>query len=290
MSIRACLAGIACCILVSLAAPAAQAAQPTPEADAPSRVFFQSQSLAEFAPDVAAYLSEREGLTGAALAIPSLGVVYTTDRSATFHLASVAKVMIMLTLLDQAAQTGEDLTPYQTALLEPMIIDSDNDAADALWEGVGGGDAIASYLQGVGIEGIQPDPEGYWGASLASPDALAVLLARLIQGETLDERYRAVAMHLMSQVHPDWRWGATAGLPYYLPPEWTVGVKDGWNPGDDGWWVTSVGFFIPGNDQPAYTLAILTNEQPSWDYGEETVETVAAMLHDRMALLGAPQP
>ena len=288
MSIRACVAGILCCVLLGLGAPLAGAEEPVPEIYSSARVQFQARPLDEFAPDVVAYLAEREGVMGAAIAIPSLGVVYTTDTSATFHLASVSKVMIMLTLLDQAAQRGEDLTPYQTALLAPMIIDSDNDAADALWEGVGGGDAIASYLQGVGIEGIAVDSEGYWGASLASPDALAILLARLIQGETLDERYRAVAMHLMSQVHPEWRWGATAGLPYDLPSDWTIGVKDGWNPADDGWWVTSVGFFLPGQEQLGYTMAILTNEQPSWEYGEATIETVAALLHDHMAFTAAP--
>ena len=288
MLIRAWVAGIVCCILLGLMVPRVAAQEPVLDTEPPPRVQFQVRPLEEFAPDVVAYLAEREGVAGAAIAIPSLGVVYTTDSTATFHLASVSKVMIMLTLLDQAAQRGEDLTPYQTALLEPMIIDSDNDAADALWEGVGGGDAIASYLQGVGIEGIQPDPDGEWGASLASPQALAMLLARLIQGETLDERYRQVAIHLMSQVHPDWRWGATWGLPYYLPPDWTIGVKDGWNPADDGWWVTSVGFFLPGQERLGYTMAILTNEQPSWDYGEETVETVAAMLHDYMALDSAP--
>lgn len=288
MSVRAWVAGLLCCILMGLWAPIAGAQEPALDTEPPLRVQFHARPLEEFAPDAVAYLAGREGVMGAAIAIPSLGVVYTTDTTATFHLASVSKVMIMLTLLDQAAQRGEDLTPYQTALLEPMIIDSDNDAADALWEGVGGGDAIASYLQGVGIEGIEVDPEGYWGASLASPDAMAILLARLIQGETLDERYRAVAMHLMTQVHPDWRWGATWGLPYYLPPDWTIGVKDGWNPADEGWWVTSVGFFLPGDERLGYTMAILTNDQPSWEYGEETVETVAAMLHDHMGLTPAP--
>ena len=115
MSIRAGLAGIVCLILLSLGAPSVGAQEPTPEVGTAPRVSFQARPLDQFAPDVVAYLAEREGVSGVAIAVPSLGVVYTTDTTATFHLASVSKVMIMLTLLDQAATDKVKLLGYHWA-------------------------------------------------------------------------------------------------------------------------------------------------------------------------------
>jgi hypothetical protein len=269
--------------LVCLLVPSVWAEEPVDDVvKLPPRVSYETRPLQELAPDVVNFLADREGLNGVAVAVPALGVVYATNGRTPFHMASVAKLTIMLTLLDQAAQAGADLTPYQKALVEPMIVLSYNDGATFLWEEVGGGDAIASYLQSVKVEGITPDPEGAWGASTATPEGIAILLSRLIQGQTLDERYREFAKSLLGQVHPDERWGALTGVPEALPENWTIGVKDGWYQAESGWWVNSVGFFLPGDDILGYTLAVMTNEQPAWEYGEETVDTVSRMLHHHM--------
>jgi len=201
-------------------------------------------------------------------------------------MASVAKVMTMLTLLDQANQGGERLTPEQQDMLDWMMIYSDNDAADTLWTELGGAPAIAAYLDTRGINGMTPDPDGFWGDSLASPSAVTQLLAEPIENPSVDYSSRqAIALMSHTDVWP--RWGILAGVPDDTPG-WVVGVKDGWYPADDGWWVNSVGFIIPDNGGPAYIIAIMSDGQPDLEYGIETIETVARLINTDLARLSMP--
>jgi hypothetical protein len=39
---------------------------------------------------------------------------------------------------------------------------------------------------------------------------------------------------------------------------------------------------LPGNDKPAYMMAVLTGEQPTWEYGIETIETLGRLVHARL--------
>lgn len=243
-----------------------------------------SHALDELVPQASAYLDTRAGDIGIAVIVPDEGVVYSYNGDALFDMASIAKVPIMLSVLDQADQDAISLTPAEEQLLQAMITYSDNDAADALWWDVGGAPAVGAYLDSIGVKGIQPDPDGYWGESLASPKAMAQLLSELIQGEALDASGRALAVDLMGEVTPTQRWGVMADIDGETSPGWTVGLKNGWYPADDGWWVNSVGFVVPDGGQP-YVIAIMTDEQPSLDYGIDTIETVAHLMH---AALGAP--
>jgi len=246
---------------------------------------FQTHPLIELWPEIPDYIAAREGNLGVAVVVLGQRRVYAYNGDAPFHMASIAKVPIMLTVLDSANRSPQGLTPYQRSLLQPMILYSDNGTADTLWSEVGGAPAIRAYLDSIGVAGIKPDDFGTWGESLASPEAVALLYARLIEGDLLDERTRDTALDLLSHVDPSQRWGVTAGLPDELAASWIVGVKDGWYPAETGWWVNSAGLFLPGDGTPGYTIAIMTDAQPGLEYGIETIETIARLIHTRLDLL-----
>mgnify|MGYP000911936614 FL=1 len=129
----------------------------------------------------------------------------------------------------------------------------------------------------------EPDEDGYWGETEASPEDVAQLLAGLIESEGIDEQYRSIAVGLMLQA-VDWSggWGAVSGIPEAPALKVYTGAKDGWYPADEGWWVNSAGFILPDHARPPYALAILTNGQPSVEYGATTVHEIAAHIHEQM--------
>jgi hypothetical protein len=235
--------------------------------------------LSALSPEAARYLEGRRGPVGVAVVVPSRGAVYTWNGHEMLHMASVAKVGIMLTLMDQAMKQGRDLTEAEIAMLTPMITVSDNASATQLWNQVGGGQGAEDYFRSIGLTEINPNKESCWGASYASAHDVAMLFAKLAFGEVLDERLRAVAIGLLQAVDPSQTWGVTAAAPEDRPEGTIVGVKDGWYPADCGWWVNSAGMIVPADDKPAYTIAVLTGEQVTWEYGIETIETVGSFVH-----------
>ena len=235
--------------------------------------------LEDLAP-VSEYLATRAGSIGVAVVVPSQGALYTLNGDELFPTASVVKVMIMATVMDRALQEGRDLTDREIALLEPMITQSDNYAASALWDDVGGGPAVGAYLESIGLSDTIPNPYDYWGATRAPAREVALLFARLEMGEMLDAQMREYALDLLSNVEPDQRWGVTAGIPDEPPPGTVVRIKDGWYETQYGrWWVNSAGVLVPGDDHPAYAIAVLTKDQPGMAYAVETIEAVAERVH-----------
>lgn len=238
--------------------------------------------LSDLSPEGVAYLASRQGTIGVSVVVPPQATVYSWNGEAQFHMASVAKVAIMLTLMNSAMEEGRDLTAEEMSYLRPMITISDNPTASALWNQIGGGEGIEKYLTSIGLVGINPNKDSCWGASYASADAAALLFATLAQGEILNPSMRQIALDLLQQVDPSQTWGVIASAPG-VPPEGTIlAVKDGWYPADCGWWVNSAGMLLPSNDKPAYTMAVLTGEQSTWEYGIETIEMIGAIVHKQL--------
>jgi beta-lactamase class A len=245
----------------------------------PPTASLDDRPLTELAPAAAAYLATRAGPVGVAVVVPSRNAVYTANGDRPFHMASVAKVAILLAVLDQTLREERDLTPAERVLLEDMITVSDNAAATVLWDQLGGAGGVGAYLSAIGLAGIEANHGDAWGASWASPRAVALLLAKLAGGEVLDPPRRALALQLLSAVTPEQRWGVTAGIPEVVPEGTVIAVKDGWYPAGCGWWVNSAGAVLPGGEQPAYTIAVLTGEQPTLADGIETIEGLSARIH-----------
>jgi hypothetical protein len=265
-------------VATSRAQPQLATPVPTP----PSTGEYKELPLADLAPEAVEYLDARAGSAGMAVVVPSRGAIYTWNGHEKFHMASVAKVSIMLTLMSQALEAGRGLTDEEMSNLRPMITVSDNTRASVLWARIGGGDAVERYLREIGLLEIDPNKDDCWGASYASAHDTALLFAKLALGEILDDGMRSVAIDLLQQVDPSQTWGVIAAAPDDRPEGTIVGVKDGWYPADCGWWVNSAGMLVPGNDKPAYTIAVLTDEQATLQYGIETIEAVGEMIHARL--------
>jgi len=235
--------------------------------------------LFDLSPDAVAFLDSRAGRGGVAVAVPERGTVYTYNGNELFPLASVAKVMIIVAVMNRAIGDQRPLTDQELEQLRLMITVSDNDAAQSLWDSLGGGAAVAETLRGIGLTETQPAPSAAWGDTLSSPREVALLLVKMATGAILDQSNRDLALGLMSSVDPDQSWGATAGAPAGHATETIVAVKNGWYPAPDGWWVNSAAVIVPSDRHPRHSIVVLTDQQPTYQYGIETIQGVASRIH-----------
>lgn len=70
---------------------------------------------------------------------------------ASYDTASIVKVDILATLMLQAQDAGRSLTDRERSYATDMIEHSDNDAATALWNAIGGADALDAANQRLGL-------------------------------------------------------------------------------------------------------------------------------------------
>ncbi len=279
---------------ITAAAPAAAGAPtgtPTPGATPATIVHvpvtaFAEQPLAALSPAAAAFIAGRPGVVTVGVVVPARHTIYVANPDTAVQTASVIKVAIMMDVLAGADAAQRHLTDGERALLHAMITVSDNDRATALWNAVGGGAGLGAYLDRIGVHGVQPNPSDCWGASKATGAGVATLLGRLAFDDVLQPASRDVALSLLAGVAPDQRWGATAGTPDEPPDGTVIGVKDGWYPAECGWWAGSAAVVLPGPTAPpgapAYTLAILTAEHATLEDAVETIEGVAAAVHESL--------
>ncbi len=235
---------------------------------------YVERPLSQLSPDAVAFLQGRAGPLGAVVIVPGQGTVYSYQGDTQVPLASVAKIITMVDVMDNSIKQGRPLTEQESDLLAQMIEESDNDAAAELWDGLGGFAQVQKFVDGLGLKDTQANPDDHWGATVSSPKDIGLVLAKLAQGEILNPSMRQQALELMSQVDTTQRWGVSAGL----GPNQNIAIKDGWYPDDSGWWVNSAGIVLNQN-KPVYILAVLTTRQESFDYGVATIEGVSGMVN-----------
>ena len=88
----------------------------------------------------------------------------------------------------------------------------------------------------------------------------------------LSDSSRSYQLGLMAQVIPSQRWRTPAGA----PSDVTVHVKNGWLPDGTGWHINSIGAFS-GKDRN-YLIAVLTDGNPSEQYGIDTIDQISATV------------
>ncbi|MFV0450904.1 MAG: serine hydrolase [Propioniciclava sp.] len=190
--------------------------------------------------------------------------------------ASIAKVMIVLLALRQARTEGPELTFDQYGLASRAVIESDNDAADALWELVGG---KASYDELAGALELghthSDDRSEFWSWTHTTPVDQQTLVDRLLDGSpALNTEDRLYLLDLMSRTNAEQTWG----VGHDRGGEVTVQMKNGWvqfQSLDNLWAVNSIGHVV-GKDRD-YTAAIMCR-MPTFDEGRSLVDAIGAQI------------
>ena len=189
-------------------------------------------------------------------------------RGATrYRSASLVKAMLLVAHLRRPEVRRRALRAGERALLEPMVRRSDNRAADTIHRQVGllGLSALARRA---GMRDFVPHP--VWGGSLVTADDQARFFLRI---DTLvPRRHRAYALALLRGIVGRQRWG----IPVSLPAGWQIAFKGGWGEGvtrqvdHQAALLTNAGLRV--------SIAVLTADNPSDEYGADTLRGVAARL------------
>ncbi len=219
----------------------------------------------------------------------SAGQQWTLGQQAPQAEASVVKLEILEAVLHQRTAQRVVLSLTEQELTPPMIEQSDNQAATTLWGDVGGAAGMRAFDHQVGLAHTSPSnclqcPGSSWpgwGLTATTPQDQIALLRQLVQpSSVLDRNDQKYALHLLENVTPSQRWGVSAGVPAGV----TVALKNGWLPlgaGNSDWQVNSVGWV--SGDGRNYLMAVLSTDNPSEQYGIDTLNHLGAMAWSGLA-------
>jgi beta-lactamase class A len=225
------------------------------------------------------WLAGRQGQITAGVYDIETGQEYLLNPQDAEKTASTIKVDILATALHLSQLQHHPLPVNEAAAAVPMITQSDNDAAEVLYDDIGGWNAIGPFDASIGMTHTTPNAQGYFGETYTTAaDQLTLLKQVMLPGGELSVASRQYEYELMRHVIPSQRWGITGGVPATA----TVAIKNGWLPESSGWHVNSIGR-VQG-DGRAYLIAVYTSFDSSWAYGIDTIERIAASAWQAMGV------
>jgi hypothetical protein len=180
--------------------------------------------------------------------------------------ASVVKVMFLVAYLRQPEVRDDELTAAERDLLGPMIKRSDNQRANAVYREVGEG-ALYELARDAGLDHFTT--QSTWGLTTITAGSQARFFNRI--ESYIPGRHRRYALRLLATIVPSQRWG----IPPVAPDGWRLHFKGGWS-GRPHWRINQV--MLLRNGDRRFSVAVLTRDQPSKDYGEASIEGVARRL------------
>lgn len=270
------------------ARPAVASSAPVPSSSSPAATSAPSRRVRSAAspftrPGLRGFLASRSGNVTAAVYDVRARRVWLYHPGVREYTASIVKVEIMGTALQEAQQAGRALPSAEQGLMPSMIENSDNDSATELLAEVGGPSAVARFDRSAGMADTQPStlaliPGTSWpGWGLTTTTALdeAVLVSRFAYpNAVLSSASRQYGLSLMENVEPGQAWGVSGGV----PPGTTIALKNGWLPlGPSNWQIDSIGW-INGHGRD-YVLAVLTADNPRESYGIDTIDGIASYVY-----------
>jgi beta-lactamase class A len=256
----------------SAAAPAVSTAARVSEGICSAPVAYKALAV-KLSAGIQAELRGREGHHAVTMYDTVTKVSCHTDGTRHFDSASIVKAIILGALLRWHQETGTPLSAWEKDEATLMITESDNDAATALWDEVGM-TRLQHFLNLAQMGETHLGQDGYWGLTqVTAHDEMTLLELLTLPNSVLSNSSRSYQLGLMSRVISSQRWGTPAGA----PSDVTVHVKNGWLPDGTGWHINSIGAFTGKNKN--YMIAVLTDDSPSEQYGIDTVEDVARVVH-----------
>jgi len=207
--------------------------------------------------------------------------------------ASIVKVEIMGTALQEATASGQNLPGSEATLMPSMIENSDNESATALLSDVGGPNALAQFDHSVGMSDTTPSTLALipgtslpgWGLTTTTAlDEVDLVSKFAYPNSALSDASREYGLSLMEAVEGDQAWGVSNGVPAGV----TVALKNGWLPlQPDNWQVNSIGWISGGGRN--YVLAVLTTGSPTEIYGIATINAIASTIFNELGTSSLPQ-
>lgn len=219
--------------------------------------------------DAAHYLAGRAGVKAFAV-VDNEGKLSGTDVHVRFHSASVVKSMLLVAYLQTLAAEHRELDGSSQRLLYPMIHSSNNDAATGVLSIVGDG-GLERVAREVGMVDFETEG-GWWGFTEISAADIARFFAR--QDSLIPRQFDGYARWLLSTIEQSQSWG----IPAVARPEFEVFFKGGWLPMSEGLVNQAARLERP---RDTFAMAVLTRDDPSMAYGEETIAGVTARLLGR---------
>jgi hypothetical protein len=231
---------------------------------------------AEMIPAIAHYVATRADNVTVAVENVRTGQILQFRPGVVEHTASTLKVDILATLLTQTQAAGRSLTPAEQALAVPMIEDSLDSAADALWGRLGPG-AVGAFERSAGMTDTTPATDGIWGTTTTTAlDRLSMIRTLAQPNGLLSDASRGYILNLMEHINPAQDWGATGGV----PPGVTVALKNGFAV-INGWQINTTGWVV--GDGRDYYIAVLTDGNATEAYGVDTVNAVSSIVWNALA-------
>jgi hypothetical protein len=193
--------------------------------------------------------------------------VWGLHTTSSVHSASMLKAMLLVAYLDLPQVRDRALTAADYRLIGPMIRRSDNAAATRVL-GIVGPAAVYAVAHRAHMHRFAL-VTGIWGRSQI--DAYDQSRFFLHIDRRVVPRHRATALHLLSSIVPEQRWG----IGRLSLPGWQVYFKGGW--GDGSGAVDHQVALLRQGDRRV-SVAVLTTNNPSHEYGKETLRGVFARL------------
>jgi hypothetical protein len=187
--------------------------------------------------------------------------------------ASVSKLDVLEALLLAHQDSHTPLDGEDDELATAMIEHSDNDAGQALWNGLGSAAGIGAANSRLGLRHTVPGEGGYYGLTTSGASDQLVLLGHLQNGHgPLTAASRAYALGLLADVESDQRWGVSAAA----DPGTGFAVKNGWlSVADDSgrWAVNSDGIVTIAGHR--VLIAVMTQHDVGEQAGITLVEAIS---------------
>jgi D-alanyl-D-alanine dipeptidase len=223
------------------------------------------------------YLASRAAINSWAL-IDSRGRLHGFAPGRRYHSASLVKAMLLVAYLRRVGNRMP--TASERALLGPMITVSDNDRATAIYHRVGD----AALLGLARRAKMRSFTVAYcWGCAFFSAADQARFF--YIFDRLVPRRSRRYARRLLSSIVAYQRWGFSR---YSLARGFKTFFKGGWRGTERGQLVHEAGLFERGPLR--FSMAVLTDGNPSQAYGTATLRGVAARIFRPAAARAAQTP
>jgi hypothetical protein len=213
------------------------------------------------------YAKHRAGRVSFALASPD-GRVRGHMIHARYRSASVVKAMLLVAYLNEPAVRGSSLNSREKGVLRPMIVRSDNRAASRI-RNVVGNDGLAKLARRAKMKDFAVSRS--WGSTQISAYDQARFFRRI--DSFVPARHRGYARTLLASVIAPQRWG----IPPVRPSGWQIYFKGGWLPPR----VVNQSALLE-RGEARIGIAVLTDGDPSFGYGNETITVVAKRLLVRL--------